>query len=206
MITLNEGTKTQITGDLSLDDSIYDLKLWEINHQVRFIQTTELEGYVNQLADRLEEDHKEYNIKHYNKNLSIFGATRSFGKGAKKHLDEIENGSWQPHTKFVVTKGRKYFRITEYKKGSSYCRGENEYRLADVNCFVDIKTGDVYKSLSYSSKAPYTKYAKYNLLDADSREECLSKADWMGGHLYLEENSDYEKYWLTEELTKKYIG
>ena len=34
----------------------------------------------------------------------------------------------------------------------------------------------------------------------------LSKADWMGGHLYLEENSDYEKYWLTEELTKKYIG
>ena len=65
MITLNEGTKTQITGDLSLKDGIYDLKLWEINRQVRVIQTTELDGYVNQLADRLEEDHKEYNIKHY---------------------------------------------------------------------------------------------------------------------------------------------
>ena len=73
MITLNEGTKTQITGDLSLKDGIYDLKLWEINRQVRVIQTTELDGYVNQLADRLEEDHKEYNIKHYNKNISIFG-------------------------------------------------------------------------------------------------------------------------------------
>ena len=194
MITLNEGTKTNITRRLRQVVSL------------RVIQTTELEGYVNQLADRLEEDYKEYSMKGYTKNLSIYGSTRFLGIGAKKHLDEIENGTWEPHAKFVVTKGRKYFKITEYRKGSCYSKNENEYRLGKVNCFVDIKTGDVYKSISYYSKAPYTKYAKYNLLDADSREECLSKADWMGGHLYLEENSDYEKYWLTEELTKKYIG
>ena len=160
------------------------------------IQTTEVEDYVLQLADRLEAQYKEYHVRM----ISTFTSDYS-----KKQLEDVKNGTANL-MRFVVTKGRKYFRITEYKKGSSYCRGENEYRLADVNCFVDIKTGDVYKSLSYSSKAPYTKYAKYNLLDADSREECLSKADWMGGHLYLEENSDYEKYWLTEELTKKYIG
>ena len=194
MITLNEGTKTNITRRSRQVVSL------------RVIQTTELEGYVNQLADRLEEDYKEYSMKGYTKNLSIYGSTRFLGIGAKKHLDEIENGTWEPHAKFVVTKGRKYFKITEYRKGSCYSKNENEYRLGKVNCFVDIKTGDVYKSISYYSKAPYTKYAKYNLLDADSREECLSKADWMGGHLYLEENSDYEKYWLTEELTKKYIG
>lgn len=194
MITLNEGTKTNITRRLRQVVSL------------RVIQTTELEGYVNQLADRLEEDYKEYSMKGYTKNLSIYGSTRFLGIGAKKHLDEIENGTWEPHAKFVVTKGRKYFKITEYRKGSCYSKNENEYRLGKVNCFVDIKTGDVYKPISYHSKAPYTKYAKYNLLDADSREECLSKADWMGGHLYLEENSDYEKYWLTEELTKKYIG
>ena len=194
MITLNEGTKTNITRRLRQVVSL------------RVIQTTELEGYVNQLADRLEEDYKEYSMKGYTKNLSIYGSTRFLGIGAKKHLDEIENGTWEPHAKFVVTKGKKYFKITEYRKGSCYSKNENEYRLGKVNCFVDIKTGDVYKSISYYSKAPYTKYAKYNLLDADSREECLSKADWMGGHLYLEENSDYEKYWLTEELTKKYIG
>ena len=73
-----------------------------------------------------------------------------------------------------------------------------------MNCFVDKNTGAVYKPASY--KAPHTQHIRYNLLDPDSRAECLSKADWMGGHLYLEENSDYEKYWLTEELTKKYIG
>jgi len=194
MITLNEGTKTNITRRSRQVVSL------------RVIQTTELEGYVNQLADRLEEDYKEYSMKGYTKNLSIYGSTRFLGIGAKKHLDEIENGTWEPHAKFVVTKGRKYFKITEYRKGSCYSKNENEYRLGKVNCFVDIKTGYVYKPISYHSKAPYTKYAKYNLLDADSREECLSKADWMGGHLYLEENSDYEKYWLTEELTKKYIG
>ena len=194
MITLNEGTKTNITRRSRQVVSL------------RVIQTTELEGYVNQLADRLEEDYKEYRIKGFTEDLSTFGETKFLGIGAKKHLDEIENGTWEPHAKFVVTKGRKYFKITEYRKGSCYSKNENEYRLGKVNCFVDIKTGDVYKSISYYSKAPYTKYAKYNLLDADSREECLSKADWMGGHLYLEENSDYEKYWLTEELTKKYIG
>ena len=163
---------------------------------LKVIQTTEVEDYVNMLADRLEAQYKEYHIR---------SLTKFTSEWANNELESIKNGTWNG-MRFVVTKGRKYFKITEYRKGSCYSKNENEYRLGKVNCFVDIKTGDVYKPISYHSKAPYTKYAKYNLLDADSREECLSKADWMGGHLYLEENSDYEKYWLTEELTKKYIG
>ena len=59
----------------------------------------------------------------------------------------------------------------------------NEYKEGSVNCFVDKNTGAGYKPASYNS--PHTKHIRYNLLDEDSRAECLLRADWAGGYLYL---------------------
>ena len=135
------------------------------------VKTTEVEDYVNQLADRLEEQYKEYTIK---------SLTQFTSEWANKQLEDIKNGTANL-MRFVVTKGRKYFKITAHEYDTFQDR--NEYREGSVNCFVDKNTGEVYKPASYNS--PHTKHVRYNLLDEDSRAECLLRADWAGGYLYL---------------------
>ena len=135
------------------------------------IRTTEVEDYVNQLADRLEEDYKEYDLRlssNYDSDYS------------KKRYESIKNGTANL-MRFVVTKGRKYFKITSHEYDTFQDR--NEYREGGVHAFVNKNTGEVFKPASYN--APHTKHVRYNLLDADSRAECLLKADWAGGYLYL---------------------
>ena len=135
------------------------------------IRTTEVEDYCLQLADRLEENYKEYALRlssNYDSDYS------------KKRYESIKNGTANL-MRFVVTKGRKYFKITAHEYDTFQDR--NEYREGSVNCFVDKNTGAVYKPASYNS--PHTKHVRYNLLDEDSRAECLLRADWAGGYLYL---------------------
>ena len=135
------------------------------------VKTTEVEDYVNMLADRLEAQYKEYHIRM----ISNFTSDYS-----KKQLEDVKNGTANL-MRFVVTKGRKYFKITAHEYDTFQDR--NEYREGSVNCFVDKNTGAVYKPASYNS--PHTKHVRYNLLDEDSRAECLLRADWAGGYLYL---------------------
>ena len=72
---------------------------------------------------------------------------------------------------YIEEGGRKYHKlIMETESGSR-----------SVHCFVDKKTGEVYKSASW--KAP-AKGVRYNLLSIESREECFARADWSGGYLY----------------------
>ena len=135
------------------------------------IQTTEVEDYVLQLADRLEENYKEYHVRSMHQFTSEW---------ANQQLESVKNGTANL-MRFVVSKGRKYFKITAYEYDTFQDR--NEYREGSVNCFVNKNTGEVYKPASYNS--PHTKHVRYNLLDADSRAECLLRADWAEGYLYL---------------------
>ena len=135
------------------------------------IQTTEVEDYVNQLADRLEEQYKEYHVN---------SLTKFTSEWANKQLEDVKNGTANL-MRFVVTKGRKYFKITAHEYDTFQDR--NEYKEGSVNCFVDKNTGAVQNPASYN--APHTKHVRYNLLDEDSRAECLLRADWSGGYLYL---------------------
>ena len=65
------------------------------------IRTTEVEDYVLQLADRLEAQYKEHHIRM----ISNFTSDYS-----KKQLEDVKNGTANL-MRFVVTKGRKYFKI-----------------------------------------------------------------------------------------------
>ena len=78
-----------------------------------------------------------------------------------------------PEYKFYIQEGgRKYHKIVmEYDNGSK-----------SVHAFIDKKTGDVFKPASF--KAP-AKIARYNVLNIQSREEMLERADWAGGYLYI---------------------
>ena len=68
--------------------------------------------------------------------------------------------------------GRKYHKIFMYIN----------QRRDSIHCFIDKKTGSVYKPASI--KAP-AKHERYNLNIIESREECFKRADWAGGYLYL---------------------
>ena len=69
---------------------------------------------------------------------------------------------------FTVETGRKYFKIMQDHGG--------------VHAFVDKKTGDVFKPASWNAPA---KHVRYNLLDEKSFTECITRADWAGGYLYM---------------------
>ena len=74
--------------------------------------------------------------------------------------------------KFYIESGRKYHKIIMETNGNS----------RSVHAFVEKKFGNVYKAASW--KAP-AKHIRFNLLDDNSREECLARCDWAGGYLYM---------------------
>ena len=122
-------------------------------------------------CDSLTENYKQHSIRMFQGSDSDY---------SKKRLEDVKNGTANL-MRFVVTKGRKYFKITSHEYDTFQDR--NEYREGSVNCFVNKNTGEVYKPASYNS--PHTKHVRYNLLDEDSRADCLLRADWAGGYLYL---------------------
>jgi hypothetical protein len=80
--------------------------------------------------------------------------------------------STRPAYKFYIESGRKYHKlIMETGAGSR-----------SVHAFVDQKSGEVFKAASF--KAP-AKGVRYNLLSIESRQNCLARADWAGGYLYI---------------------
>ena len=73
-------------------------------------------------------------------------------------------------TVFDIKEGRKYIKISMINNQES------------VHAFIDAKTGDVFKPASWRGPA---KIARYNLIDEVSYGECMARADWAGGYLYL---------------------
>jgi len=71
---------------------------------------------------------------------------------------------------FTVDKGRKYYRVWAIDNQKT------------IHCFVNIKTGDVFKPESYNKPA---KHVRYNLLDDVSRQSMFEKAHYAGGYLYI---------------------
>ena len=69
---------------------------------------------------------------------------------------------------FYLTTGRKYHKIVEKNGG--------------VHCFVNKKTGEVFKPASYNSPA---KGVRYDMRIINERNLLLSSADWAGSYLYL---------------------
>ena len=73
---------------------------------------------------------------------------------------------------YDVTTGAKYYKIHHIDSGGG----------RSVHAFVSRQTGAVYKPASWRAPA---KHARYNLLDDVSFQDCLARADWAGGYLYM---------------------
>ena len=89
------------------------------------------------------------------------------GRALQKNYDRR---GYSSDTVFDVVEGRKYWKIMMINNQES------------VHAFIDKKTGDVFKPASWRGPA---KIARYNLIDEVSYGECVARADWSGGYLYL---------------------
>ena len=142
------------------------------NERLVLVKTTEVEDYVNMLADRLEAQYKEHHIRM----ISNFTSDYS-----KKQLEDVKNGTANL-MRFVIKNGRKYYKIMQQDFDTFQDR--NEYREGSVHAFVDKNTGEVYKPASYNSPA---KYVRFDMRIINQREQLHNPffTGWAGGYLYL---------------------
>lgn len=130
--------------------------------------------YCYMLTDALRQNYVEYSIRGHKRAIENYNYTYDTTDSVqtKYHeacITDLQNGHCP--IDYVIESGKKYHKIILVDGGGS----------RSVHCFVDKKTGEVYKSASW--KAP-AKNVRFNLLVINEREWLFKNADWSGGYLY----------------------
>ena len=76
--------------------------------------------------------------------------------------------------------GRKFFKIVY----QTFDEDENRFRNGSVHCFIDKKTGEVYKAASWQNPAKHVRYDMRIIKDREFLHN-PDNIDWAGGHLYM---------------------
>jgi hypothetical protein len=124
------------------------------------------------LCDALKKNYIDYSIKSHKRQLTEYGGDRcdvSYASYHKECIEKLKQGICDYD--FTFESGRKYHKIIMNVNGSR-----------SVSCFVDKKTGEIYKAASFRAPA---KHIRYDLRIIEQREWILSNADWAGSWLYL---------------------
>ena len=99
---------------------------------------------------------------------NIFQHTQSLCEALQRAFETASSSGYT----FVLETGKKYYKvIMETGDGSR-----------SVHCFVDKKTGEVYKAASWRGPA---KHVRFDLRLIKDREYLFENADWAGGYLYM---------------------
>ena len=117
------------------------------------------------LCDALRQNFIEYSIKQHERSLFRDLDNVAYHEAC---IEDLKNG--QCDYDFTFESGRKYHKVIMTANGSR-----------SVHCFIDKKTGEIYKSASWKSPA---KGVRYDLRIIEQREWLLENADWAGGYLY----------------------
>lgn len=126
-------------------------------------------GHTYALCEALRQNFIDYSIKMHESALKrLEGNTETGIEYHKASIADLKNGNCG--YEFYPETGRKYHKIIMVANGSR-----------SVHCFIDKKTGEVYKSASF--KAP-AKGVRYDLRIIEQREWLLENADWAGSYLY----------------------
>ena len=123
------------------------------------------------LCDALRQNYIDYSIKSHERSLQrLVGNTDTGINYHRACIQDLKNGSCGS-VDFTFESGRKYHKVI-YTDGGGH---------RSVHCFVDKKTGEVYKSASWKSPA---KGVRYDMRVIEQREWLLQHADWSGRYLY----------------------
>lgn len=86
-------------------------------------------------------------------------------------IDALEHDAPSGY-RFEMVSGNKYYKIVMTDVNGNH---------HSVHCFINRKTGEVYKSASWSAPA---KGVRYDLRIINQREAILADCDWAGSYLY----------------------
>ena len=143
-----------------------------------------IEDHVIKYCETLEENFKQYSLRSFERNIK----ENRFPENTKYYqdrVDEINNGTANLY-KFTYTTGKKFHKVyfLEYQDANEYYNRKAGYTAGSVHCFIDKKTGEVYKAASW--KAP-AKIVRYDLRLIGDREFLFNpnNISWAGSHLYL---------------------
>ena len=128
---------------------------------------------IDQLCDVLRTNYQSYSIDSHRRSIQkAENADDTWSVNYhREQIDKLAMG--EGVDQFIYTLGKKYAKIIHVTSD-----GNNR----SSHAFVDLKTGDVYKSASWNAPA---KGIRYNLMNDDSCKECFKNADWAGSYLYL---------------------
>ena len=143
-----------------------------------------IEDYVIKYCETLEENFKQYSLDTFNRNIK----ENRFPENTKyyqERINEINNGTANLY-KFVYKTGKKFHKVyfLQYEEANEYYNRKAGYTAGSVHCFIDKKTGEVYKAASW--KAP-AKIVRFDLRLIGDREFLFNpnNISWAGSHLYL---------------------
>jgi len=122
-------------------------------------------GHTFALCEALRQNYIQYAIRGHQKFVDDADTHDYHKQQIEKLKQSISPVDFYPET------GRKYHKVIFVDGGGS----------RSVHCFIDKKTGEVYKSASWKSPA---KGVRYDLRLIEQREWLLEHADWAGGYLY----------------------
>tara|TARA_A100001037_G_scaffold278510_1_gene279512 strand:- start:387 stop:875 length:489 start_codon:yes stop_codon:yes gene_type:complete len=143
-----------------------------------------IEDHVIKYCETLEENFKQYSLRSFEMSIK----ENRFPENTKYYqdrIDEINNGTANLY-KFVYKTGKKFHKVyfLQYEEANEYYNRKAGYKAGSVHCFIDKKTGEVYKPASW--KAP-AKIVRFDLRLIKDREFLFNpnNISWSGGHLYL---------------------
>ena len=143
------------------------------------VETTKsfIKSYTEGYCEAITENYKLDSIRTYKRMLE----KDSEDTYAADRLNDIQNGKANL-MKFEIREGRKYYKIVQVEFDTF--QGRNEFRNGSVHCFIDKKTGEVYKAASWQNPAKHVRFDMRIIKDREFLHN-PDNIDWAGGHLYM---------------------
>lgn len=120
------------------------------------------------LCDALRQNYIDRSIKSHQHSFESADNDRDLTYHAAC-IEDLKNGHCG--VDFIFESGNKYHKVIYIDSSGS----------RSVHCFIDKKTGEVYKSATWKSPA---KGVRFDLRIIEQREWLFQHADWAGGYLY----------------------
>jgi hypothetical protein len=132
--------------------------------------------YSYMLCDALRQNYIDYSLRSHQRSLDrLQGNTDTGINYHQQQIAELKAGKCD--YSFIIESGTKYHKIIMVID-----HGPNRMRPSrSVHCFINRKTGEVYKSASWKGPA---KGVRYDLRIIEQREWLFENADWAGSYLY----------------------
>ena len=142
-----------------------------------------IEDHVIKYCETLEENFKQYSLRMFETSIK----ENRFPENTKYYQDrinEINEGKANLY-KFVYKTGKKFHKVyfLQYEEANEYYNRKAGYTAGSVHCFIDKKTGEVYKAASW--KAP-AKIVRFDLRLIGDREFYSIQIIYLGrDHIYI---------------------